>query len=133
MPPTLKVEISHIQETVLVRLIGEARLDIEDAAFQLDRVVAFHPKFIVVDASELTFLSSIGMSLLLNLRRAAAPGGGKVKLVGLQPLVSNAMAHARLLDLFELHADMTVAMPAAQPGAVVAPQAAAVIAPAAIA
>ncbi len=121
MPPTLKVEISHANDTAIIRLIGEARLDIEDAAFQLDRVVVFHPKSIVVDASELKFLSSIGMSLLLNLRRAAAPGGGKVKLVGLQPLVSNAMAHARLLELFELHPDMASALPAAQPSAAAAP------------
>jgi len=117
MPPTLKVEISHANDTTLVRLIGEARLDIEDAAFQLNRVVAFHPKSVVVDASQLTFLSSIGMSLLLNLRRSAAHSGGKVKLAGLQPLVKNAMEHATLLQLFEIYPDLASAMPASQASA----------------
>jgi anti-anti-sigma factor len=117
MPPTLKVEISHANDITIVRLIGEARLDIEDAAFQLNRVVAFHPKWVIVDVSQLTFLSSIGMSLLLNLRRTVGQGGGPVKLAGLQPLVSKAMAHARLLELFELHPDVVSAMAAAQPKA----------------
>ncbi|HVT82337.1 MAG TPA: STAS domain-containing protein [Phycisphaerae bacterium] len=116
MPPTLKVEITHANETTVIRLIGEARLDIEDAAFQLDRVVAFHPRSVVVDVSQLTFLSSIGMSLLLNLRRTVSHVGGKVKLVGIQPLVKNAMEHARLLELFELHADLAGAR-AADPAA----------------
>jgi anti-anti-sigma factor len=110
MPPTLKVEISHVNEIVTIRLIGEARLDVEDAAFQLNRVVALHPKTIIVDVSDLTFLSSIGMSLFVNLRRTASRSGGVVKLVGLRPMVSTAMAHARLLELFELHTDMASAL-----------------------
>lgn len=115
MPPTLKVEISHVNDVAVIRLAGEARLDVEDAAFQLDRVVALHPRTIVVDTSQLTFLSSIGMSLFINLRRTAARNAGVVKLVGLQPQVRDAMAHARLLELFELHSDMSTALPENKP------------------
>ena len=103
MPPAdsaLKVEITNDNGTVRVRLIGEARLDIEDAAFQLDRVIVHHPKSIVVDMTELSFISSIGMSLLVNLRRTAQKAGGTVTLEGMLPLIREALAHARLLDLF---------------------------------
>ena len=109
MPATLQVQMTRQQETVLIKLIGEARLDLEDAAFQLDRVVALHPKIVLVDLSELTFLSSIGMSLLVNLRRTALKSAGTVKLAGLQPRIRDAMAHARLLELFEIFPDITAA------------------------
>ncbi len=102
MPSTLQVQITHILDAVIIKLIGEARLDVEDAAFQLDRVVVHHPKSIFIDVSELWFLSSIGMSLLINLRRTAVKAGGSVKLVGLQPMIREALEHARLLELFEV-------------------------------
>jgi anti-anti-sigma factor len=98
----LKVEITNDNGTVNIKLIGEARLDLEDAAFQLDRVIVHHPKSVTVDMSELTFLSSIGMSLLVNLRRTAHKSGGTVKLLGMRPLIREALAHARLLELFEV-------------------------------
>ena len=113
--PRLKVEITQQGDTVIIKLIGEARLDVEDAQFQLDRVVVFHPKFIILDAGQLTFLSSIGMSLLLNLRRTAAKSGGRVKLVALQPFVRDAMAHASLLEMFDLYPDMPAALATLQP------------------
>ena len=108
--PTLQVQITRLDDaTVLIKLTGEARLDLEDAAFQLNRVVAFHPKVVLVDLTELTFLSSIGMSLLVNLRRTALKSNGVVKLAGLQPRIRDSMAHARLLELFEIFPDMAAA------------------------
>lgn len=119
---TLQVQITRQDDaTVLITLIGEARLDLEAAAFQLDRVVAFHPKILLVDLSQLSFLSSIGMSLLVNLRRTALKSNGVVKLAGLQPRIHDAMAHARLLDLFEVYPDIPSAMGQATPVPLPAP------------
>ena len=117
MTSTLQVQISHSQDTVLVKLIGEARLDLEDAAFQLDRVIVHRPKIIIVDAAELTFISSIGMSLLINLRRTALKSGGAIKLAALQPRVRDAMAHAHLLELFQIFPDLPSALAPAAPTA----------------
>ena len=108
--PTLLVQITHTQGVVLIKLIGEARLDLEDAAFQLNRVVALHPHSIVVDLAELSFLSSIGMSLLVNLRRTALKSNGTIKLAAIQPRIAQAMGHARLLELFEIHPDLPSAL-----------------------
>lgn len=110
MPTKLQVHITNDQGTVMVKLVGEARLDIEDAALQLNRVVAYQPKCIIVDASELTFLSSLGMSLLVNLRRTALKAGGTIRLAGLQPFVRDSMGHARLLELFQVYPDVTSAV-----------------------
>jgi len=106
MASLLQVQVSQQNDTVLIKFIGEARLDVEDIAFQLDRVVVHHPRIIIVDATELSFLSSIGMSLLVNLRRSAMKCGGVVKIAGLQPLIRDALAHARLLEMFELYPDV---------------------------
>ena len=106
MPSLLRVQISHENETVLIKFIGEARLDVEDVAFQLDRVIVHHPKVIIVDATELSFLSSIGMSLLVNLHRMAVKSGGVVKIAGLQPFIRDALAHARLLEMFQIYPDL---------------------------
>lgn len=102
MANTLQVHIAHDGEKVFIKLVGEARLDIEDVAYQLDRVVVHHPKVIVVDASGLTFLSSIGMSLFVNLKRTAAKLGGTMKITGVLPAVYEALQRARLTDLFEI-------------------------------
>ena len=102
MASTLQVQIVPITQGAQIKLTGEARLDLEDAAFQLDRVVALRPQTVIVDMSELTFLSSIGMSLLVNLRRNAARTAGTVVLAGILPRIREAMAHARLLELFEI-------------------------------
>ena len=112
MPVPLKVEITNNDGTVIVKLSGEARLDIEQAAFQLDRVVVHHPKMIIVDATDLSFLSSLGMSLLVNLRRTAVKSGGRIKLAGLQPLIHKSMDSAKLLGLFELFPDLASAVAA---------------------
>ena len=102
MPNTLQVQISHDGDKVFITFIGEARIDIEDVAYQLDRVIVHHPKTIFVDASQLTFLSSIGMSLLVNLKRTAGKAGGTVKISGLRPDVREALNRARLLELFDI-------------------------------
>ncbi len=102
MPNTLKVEIAHDADRVFIKLIGEARIDIEDAAYQLNRVIVHKPKSIIVDASGLTFISSIGMSLLVNLKRTADKSGGRVKIIGLLPGVYDALARARLIELFDV-------------------------------
>ena len=108
--PTLKVEIAGDRGLVIVKLIGEARMDVEDAQFQLDRVIVHHPKTIIVDCSQLNFLSSIGMSLFVNLNRTAKKSQGTVTLAGLQPRILESLTHARLNELFKLAPDLATAL-----------------------
>ena len=107
---TLQVEIAADRGLVIIRMIGEARLDVEDAQFQLDRVIVHHPKTIIVDCAQLSFLSSIGMSLFVNLTRTGKRTGGTVTLCGVQPRILDSLTHARLNELFTFEPDLAAAL-----------------------
>jgi len=98
----LQVVISRRQETVTVALAGEAHFDFAASDEHIQKVLAHKPKKVLVDAGELTFISSVGMCFLINLRRAVREAGGNVKLRGLQPRVRKVMEQAQVIGLFEV-------------------------------
>ena len=97
----LEVVIARQKETVTVALSGEAHFDFDKSEAHIKKVLAHKPKVVLVDAAELTFISSVGMCFLINLRRAVRAAGGNVKLQGLQPQVRKVMEQARVIQLFE--------------------------------
>src|SRR4051794_40640877 len=95
--PAVQVQVSTLQNALLVKIVGELRLNIEATALDLDRaVIIHHPKLVVVDCSQLSFISSLGMSLLINLRNAVTRTGGTVALACLTLLVEGALRHASI-------------------------------------
>jgi anti-anti-sigma factor len=101
----LQVHISRQHDRVTVGLVGEAHLDFAAADQYVREVLAHKPKRVIVDAAKLTFISSVGMSFLINLLRAVQRGGGTMKLRSLQPPVRGVLGHARVLHLFDETAD----------------------------
>ena len=97
----LQVVISRQKETVSVALSGEANFDFDQSEAHIKKVLAHKPKTVVVEAGELTFISSVGVCFLINLRRAVREAGGDVKVRGLQPQVRKVMEQARVMQLFE--------------------------------
>lgn len=97
----LQVRIAADGDTVTVSLVGQAHFDFDASEKYIHDVMSHHPRSIVVDASKLTFMSSVGMCFLINLRRAVKETGGTIKLDGLQPLVRKSMETARVIHLFE--------------------------------
>jgi len=100
--PELRVLISRGNHAVSVTLAGEARFDFDAADEYIQSIVAYEPKTVVVDATELSYVSSVGMCFLLNLRRAVRTQGGSLTLHGLQPVLQKVLKHAHVLHLFEL-------------------------------
>lgn len=98
----LQVVIAPSEEGVTVALIGEAHFDFDTAEQHIHDVLEHKAKMVIVDASRLTFISSIGMCFLLNLRRALLERSGHLKLAGLRPLVRKALEHAHVLHLFDV-------------------------------
>ncbi len=86
---------------VTVEMIGEAHFDFDDTEKYIKEVLAKKPKAVKVDASQLTFISSVGMSFLINLRKAVRATGANFELTALQPRVQQVLEHARVLHLFE--------------------------------
>jgi anti-anti-sigma factor len=114
-PNLLQITVSQTPTGVVVKLAGEARLNVEAAGMQLDRVAVHRPKLVVVDCSELSFISSLGMSLLVQLRRSVARNGGIVRLAAVQPLVRGALQHACLFDIMPEFPDVATALAEAPP------------------
>jgi anti-anti-sigma factor len=90
-------------EGVVVRLRGEAGLA-EARALEaaLMRLVVRRPVRVTFDLSELLFLSSLVMGVLVSYRRAAVRAGVRVCLAsGRHPAVGAALDRAGLTGLFE--------------------------------
>jgi anti-anti-sigma factor len=98
----LKIVISPSHEVVTVTMIGETHFDFDTADKHIREVLKHKPKTVIVDASGLSFISSIGMCFLINLRRAVKEVGASLKLAGLQPLVHKALEHAHVVNMFEI-------------------------------
>ena len=92
-----------------VRLVGEANFDFDASDEYIKKILAHKPKLVIVDASELAFISSVGMNFLINLRRKLAAKGGSIKVAAMQPPVHKAMENAQLLKLFEVCDDVAAA------------------------
>jgi anti-anti-sigma factor len=65
---------------------------------------------VLVDMSEVEFIASIGMRLLLTCAKAKAARGGKLALFGLQPMVTDALETAGIDNLIPLYADEATAL-----------------------
>lgn len=62
-------------------------------------------KKIVADCTNVQFLSSFGLSLILRLRNAALAAGGEVKLAGVNPMIDQMLRISRMAPLFLIYAD----------------------------
>jgi anti-anti-sigma factor len=105
----LQVQLTPTPEALIVALVGEAHFDFDAAEAHIQKVLVLHPRQVIVDASRLSFMSSVGMCFLINLRRALHKNGATLKIAGLQPLVLTSLQKARVLGLFEVCADMAAA------------------------
>jgi anti-anti-sigma factor len=107
--PDLQVQFDHSPEGLVVSLVGEAHFDFDQAEEHIQKVLSYHPSLVILDMSRLTFMSSVGMCFLINLRRALQRAGAGLRIAGLQPLVHNALSKARVISLFEVCQDVAAA------------------------
>jgi anti-anti-sigma factor len=101
----LQVQVASEGDTVTVALLGEVHFDFDAAEQHIAAIMARKPRSVMVDAAGLTFLSSVGMCFLINLRRAVREIGGVMQLKSLRPLVRNALERAHVIHLFEVLPD----------------------------
>jgi anti-anti-sigma factor len=108
--PLLICETVEIPQGVVLKLRGEIRLDAKEAEEQFNRLAARHAPLTILDCSELSFVSSIGMELLIGLHKAIAGHGTCLRLAALQPLVRDSFRRARLGDFLHLYPTVEEAM-----------------------
>lgn len=100
---TLSCTVEDVAHGRLVCIRGQADTaavaEIERAFL---RVAAGRPRLVVLDLSEMSFVSSLAMGLLVTLHKAVTRQGGQLRLAAVQPLVAAAFARVRLLELLEV-------------------------------
>jgi anti-anti-sigma factor len=98
----LQIIITPGSEGLTVTLAGEANFGFDKSEEHIRSILRHNAPRVVIDAAKLTFISSIGMCFLINLRKAVKDAGGQLKVARLQPMVRKAMEHAHVIHLFEV-------------------------------
>lgn len=114
MDSTLKVQVAHETGVAIVKIEGEARLQLRDLQVELDRLSAEHPPAVILDLAGLTMMSSLGMGLFVSLRNSLKRRGGRLLAAAMQPMVLDSFKRARLDGIFELFETLEAAKAAAQ-------------------
>jgi len=90
----MEIHITESKGTLTARFIG--RLDTPAAAD------ATRDKTIILDCSEMAYISSSGLRIFLTIRKAAAAKGGKVIIEGLSNEIRQVFMMTGFLQLFEI-------------------------------
>jgi anti-anti-sigma factor len=108
----LQVSASRTADEVIIHISGVAGVNQSGALLSgLLAASACRPSVVTLDLSDLRFLSSIAMGVLMTYRRGVVRAGGRVRLAELlQPEVREALARVGLCDLFEATADAEAAL-----------------------
>jgi len=99
----MEVKIVRENEEVVVSFIG--RLDTpasQEIAPQVNELVADAGNTIILDCTELSYISSSGLRIFLTLRKAAAEKGGKVIVRNISNEIRSVFMMTGFLNLFEI-------------------------------
>lgn len=99
----MEVIIENQNEVVTVYLKG--RLDTlaaQEVSEQIEEVAEFASGTIVMDCTEMSYISSSGLRIFLTLRKAAAEKGGKVIVRGISNDIRSVFMMTGFLNLFEI-------------------------------
>lgn len=96
--------------TVVVAVKGEAVVDLEPLVSALQTVGSRKPQNVAIDLSQLSFMSSLAMGVILAFRRNILAHGGKVRVAAVQPLVLDSFRRARLDKVFDLSESLEAAL-----------------------
>ena len=101
----MEVKINEIDSRINVDLIG--RLDTaaaQEVGQQLLPLQENADRTIVLDCSEMTYISSSGLRIFLTLRKAAAVKGGKVLIKSINDDIRSVFMMTGFLNLFDIEA-----------------------------
>ena len=96
------MSLTDLTHGVVVRLEGSASFNnLDRLQFALVRLVARRTPLVVLDLSELTFIASLAMGILVTFRRDIERWGGRVRVAGARPEIYEALQVAGLTEVFE--------------------------------
>ena len=101
----------ELDRTVLI-LRADGGLNADNAADfvkQLEELIDFGVKKMIIDCTNLTYISSYGIGVLVRLHNRMNKYGGHVKFASPPGRVLQAMTLTRLAQMFEIYADVNQA------------------------
>lgn len=79
---------------------------------QLAEVATAHKGKVLADMSNVTFVASLALRMLLTTLKAVQPLGGDLRLAGLQPQIAEIFRKSRFDTLFTIYPDREAALAA---------------------
>ena len=118
LPPTFELSVEEVDEqTAVVSVRGEIHLaTAPEFSERLNDVIAEGRTAVVVDLTEVGFIDSTGLSVLLNALRRITRAGGSLTLVCTNPTVLRLFEITRLDSTFDIHAELAPALALVQAG-----------------
>ena len=96
----IQVDATETPEAMVVRVAGDADADnVDELDRQLRSLVAVRPSCMILDVSGLSFISSMGIGVLLRIRNELAENTGRLLVAAPRPMVRESLRRAGLLEV----------------------------------
>jgi anti-sigma B factor antagonist len=104
--------------TAVVAVTGEVHVTTAtEFSRRLNEIIQRGHRYLVLDLTDVEFIDSTGLSVLLNALRRVTRCGGRMALVCTNPTVLRLFEITRLDSTFSMHQDLREALAAVQPTA----------------
>jgi anti-sigma B factor antagonist len=97
----MEIKTNVVQQVKVITIIGEVDGNTAPAAQEQILALAGSGVQMILDMSQVNFMSSAGLRMLLMTYRAFSSKGGKVVLVGLSEDLEDTMSLTGFLDFFD--------------------------------
>ena len=99
----MNINIEQSKEEILVRIIGELdTVATTEQADELQQVLDLADKAIVVDCTELEYISSAGLRFFIQLKRESETKGGSIRICHLNEDVADIFRMSGFRNIFEI-------------------------------
>ncbi len=99
----MNITIEQSKDEILVRIIGELdTIATTEQAGELQQVLDLADKAIVVDCTELEYISSAGLRFFMQLKRESEAKGGSIRICHLNEDVADIFRMSGFQNIFEI-------------------------------
>ncbi len=102
------IVITQIPDGVHVAILGSIHTNVAWLESEFAKIIAAKPKRVELDLAKMSFVSSMGLGVLVSFRNAIIAGGGELKTVAIQQPVLKVLKFAYLQGLLKVDATTVV-------------------------
>jgi anti-sigma B factor antagonist len=109
------MNVERIDDVLVITLPNRLdALSVATLESQLAEQATAHRGKMIADMSQVSFVASLALRMLLTTLKAVQPLGGDLRLVGLQPQIAEIFRKSRFDTLFKIYPDRAAALAAYQ-------------------